>query len=429
MQLKGILRNKLFGNLIIFTLSTILNKGLNFFVLPILTYYLTKEDYGYLGFVMSVVTISSIYVGLWPGNFLIAKFSAFGKEKMAAYLSNILIILILTFLAVLGLLYLFEAQLFASFSDRDELILSIGFYTLFMVCFNILNTITQLEKNAKKFALMQFIFSFGSLGIALVLIILLHYGWKGKFYAEMGLYAIFAAYMLYYLIREEYVRFSPSAAKLKELFAYLFPMTFHVVGIFLMVTIDKVILARYLPLESVGIYTISMTMAVIVNIVFDAMLRAWEPYIFEKLSGGSREDMQWVVRTTLLYSLFAIVFAIIYIVAIPWVFPIMVDEKFSDALHYIPWLVAAFTLEGLRKPIATLLMHKNRVKTLGGISFSAAILNIALNIMLIRHYGIMGAIYATLIAFCYLYLMTLLFARSAAVSEKRVRADGKGESS
>ncbi len=409
MQLKKILGSKLFGNMIIFTLSTVVNKGLNFFLLPVLTYYLTKEDYGYLGFVMSVVTISSIYVGLWPGNFLMAKFSLIGKEKMAAYLSNIFVILILSFFAVVAILYLFEDMLFGSFTNPDTLILSIGFYTLFMVCFNILNTITQLEKNAKKFALMQFLFTFGSLGTALVLIIYLHLGWQGKFYAEMAFYAAFALYMLYYLTDRRYVTFSVSIQKLHELFAYLFPMTFYVVGIFLMVTIDKVILARYMPLEAVGIYTISMTMAVIINIVFDAMLQAWEPYMFEKLSSDTPLDLRWVVRTTLLYSLFAVVLAIVYIVVIPWVFPIMVDAKFADALHYIPWLVAAFTLEGLRKPLATFLMHKNRVKTLGAVSFSAAMLNIALNIVLIQIYGIMGAIYATLVAFFYLYLLTLFF--------------------
>ena len=50
-------KNKLLNNTLIFTLSTIFNKGINFFILPILTYYLTKEDYGSLGLIVSIVTI------------------------------------------------------------------------------------------------------------------------------------------------------------------------------------------------------------------------------------------------------------------------------------------------------------------------------------------------------------------------------------
>ena len=63
--MKKLFSNKLINNIVIFTLSTVMNKGLNFFILPILTFYLTKDDYGYLGFIMSIVTISTIYVGIW----------------------------------------------------------------------------------------------------------------------------------------------------------------------------------------------------------------------------------------------------------------------------------------------------------------------------------------------------------------------------
>lgn len=409
--LKKLLKNKLLGNVFIFTLSTVVNKGLNFFVLPVLTFYLTREDYGYLGFIMSVVTITSIYVGLWPGNFLIAKFSHYGKEKMAHYISNIFVILIVSFVAVLAVLLMLQNVIFIHFPDRVHVIFLLSVYTLFMVCLNILNTITQLEKNAKKFALMQFVYSLSSLGIGLLLIIKFHLGWKGKFYGELSILFFLSLYMLYYFVKEHYVVFDVSTQKLKELFNYLFPMTFHVVGIFLMVTIDKVILAKYMTLEAVGIYTISMTMAMIVNILFDSTIRAWEPYLFEKIQTGRAEDMNWIIKSLVLYTLFIIVAALIYNWLIPWIFPVMVDEKFKDALHYIPWLVVAFSLEGLRKPLSSFLMHKNKVKTLGSVSLVTALINIALNIMLVQKYGIMGAVYATLFSFFFLYIVTIFLVK------------------
>ncbi len=409
--MKRVLKNKLLSNVFIFTLSTVVNKGLNFFVLPILTFYLTKEDYGYLGFIMSVVTITSIYVGLWPGNFLVAKFSNYGKEKMAHYMSNIFVILLLSFAMVVAILLLLQDVIFVNFKDSFFVIMLISFYTLFMVCFNILNTITQLEKNAKKYAIMQFIYSLTSLGIALLLIIKLHFGWEGKFYAELSVLFLISLYMVYYFVKEKYVVFDVSLQKLKELFNYLFPMTFHVVGIFLMVTIDKVILAKYMTLEAVGIYTISMTMAMIVNIVFDSTIRAWEPYLFEKIHTQKPEDMNWIIKSLIVYSLFIVVAAFIYVVLIPYIFPVMVDEKFMEALHYIPWLVIAFSLEGLRKPLSSFLMHKNKVKTLGAVSLLTAMINISLNVVLIQKFGIMGAVYATVFSFFFLYIVTIFLVK------------------
>ena len=85
----------------------------------------------------------------------------------------------------------------------------------------------------------------------------------------------------------------------------------------------------------------------------------------------------------------------------------MVDEKFMEALYYIPWLVIAFSLEGLRKPLSSFLMHKNMVKTLGAITLFSALINIVLNIIWIQKYGISGAAYATITSFVILYIMTI----------------------
>lgn len=388
-------------------ISTVLNKGLNFFMLPVLTYYLTKEDYGYLGFIVSVVAIASIYIGLWPSNFIMAKFSAYGKEKMAYYISNVFLILGVTFILVFIFMFLFQDIIFVNFKDSFFLIILISFYTLFVVVFNILNTIIQLEKNAIKYAIFQSLYLLSSLGIALLLIIKLDYGWQGKFYAELFILSLISVYTMYYFVKERYIVFNISIAKSKELFIYLFPMTFHVIGLFLMGTIDKVFLAKYINVEAVGVYTIAMTMSIIVNIVYDSAIKAWDPYFFEKVSSKRVEDMNSIIKSLVVYSLFVLLSAFVYIQLIPYIFSIMIDEKFNEALLYIPLLVIGFSFEGLRKPLASFLMHKNMVKTLGVISLLAAAVNIALNIILIQKFGISGAAYATIISFAFLYIVTL----------------------
>jgi len=125
--MKALLKSKLLSNTLIFTISTFLNKGLNFFILPVLTYYLTRDDYGHLGFIVSVVAIASIYIGLWPGNFLMAKFSSYGKERMQGYLFNIFVITGITFFVVLVFLLLMKDILFVNFHNPVSLIFLISF--------------------------------------------------------------------------------------------------------------------------------------------------------------------------------------------------------------------------------------------------------------------------------------------------------------
>jgi len=405
--MKKLLQNKLLGSAMIFTLSSIFNKGLNFAILPVLTHYLSRDDYGHLGFIVSVVAIASIYIGLWPSNFVMAKFSSYGKERMSRYLSNILVIILVTFLLVMGAMYLFEDTLFTNFHNRTSLIVLISVYTFFLVIFNTFNTIVQLEKNALKYAMFQSSYLFSSLGLALLLIIVYGFDWRGKFYAELLVLFFLALHSLWYFRKAGYLVWDVSADRLKELFSYLFPLTFFVVGLFLMGTIDKVVLAKYMNIEAVGIYTIAMTMSIIVNIVYDSAIKAWEPHFFERIATKKPEDMNFIIKTVLLYSLFVVVASAVYIVLIPYVFHIMIDAKFSESLRYIPLLVIGFSLEGLRKPLASFLMHKDKVKTLGVVTLAAALVNIVLNIVWIQQYGISGAAYATIAAFGLLYVVTL----------------------
>jgi O-antigen/teichoic acid export membrane protein len=403
------LNSKLIKNIVIFVLGTVFNKGMNFFILPVLTYYLTKDDYGMIGIITSVVTISAIYIGFFPSTFVMVKYSKFGKEKMAKYISNVLVLMFVSFLVVLTLLYFSRDFIFSSYGDSGYLVIYIAFLCFFQVFWQQLTTIIQLEKDALKFVIYQFIQTIATIGLALLLIIKFSWGWEGKFYAELSIFFVSACYSLYYLKKNGYIKLDFDSLKIKELFNYLFPLSFYVVGLYLMGTIDKIFLANLVSLEAAGIYAIAITMSIVINMVFDAILRAWEPYLFELLDKNNHEDNIKVVKVTYLYSLFVIGFMFIYILFVPYLFDIMIDEKFNEALLYIPILVVAYSFEGLRKPITELLNHLDKVKTVGVITFLAAVLNVILNIILIKEYGTYGAAYATAISFIFLYVVTFYY--------------------
>ncbi len=404
------MNSKLFKNIIIFVFGTIFNKGMNFFILPILTYYLTKEDYGMIGLITSVVTISAIYIGFFPSTFIMVKYSKFGKEKMAKYVSNILIIMLITFLIVCGVLYLFKDYIFTSYQDSGYLVIYIAFLCFFQVFWQQLSTIIQIEKDAIKYVLLQFMQTIAIIGLMLLLITQFSWGWKGKFFAELFIFFLSTLYAIYYLYKNQYFEINFDMSKIRELVKFLFPLSFYVVGLYIMGTVDKIFLANLISLEAAGIYAIAITMSIIINMVFDAILKAWEPYLFEFLNSNSYSDKIQAVKGIYLFSLFVIVFMLFYMIIVPYLFHFMIDEKFNEALLYLPILIIAYSFEGLRKPVTELLNHLDRVKTIGTITFLAAILNVVLNIYLIPIYGIYGAAYATAISFGVLYLITLFYA-------------------
>ncbi len=400
---------KLLTNALIFTLSTVVNKGMNFFILPVLTYYLTKADYGMLSLITSITTIAVIYIGFFPSNFIMVKFSKFKKEGMAPYISNMLFLMLSSLVVVWGILFLLRSHLFVHYEERTLLVFLIAVICFFQVFSFILSTLIQLEQNALKYAAVQFVQTIATLSLALLLIIHFQWGWKGKFYAEFFIYGLFALFTFVYMVRHRYVRFDIDPAKIRELVRYLFPLTFFVLGLFLMGTVDKIFIANMVGLEEAGVYGIAVTMTFIINMVYDAVLKAWEPQSYQLLESGKAEDRKKVVQVTYLFSGFVVLSAALYVLIIPWLFHLMINAKFDHALSFIPILVVGYAFEGLRKPISNYLNHIDKVDLVGGITILAGGLNILLNYFFIRSYGTVGAAYATTISFGFLYFATLFF--------------------
>ncbi len=405
--MRRFLKNKLFSNALIFMFSAIFNKGINFFILPILTYYLTKDDYGMLALIMSVTTLCVVYIGLFPSNFLLVKKSSFSPEKFQKYVFHIILLIFVTFFIVGAVLYIFRDFIFMNYPQNGLLVVFIAFLALFQVFWQLLFTIIQLEKDAKKIAILQFIQSITIVGLTLLFVIKFSWGWKGKVFAEFSILMLFMFYSIYYLFKNNHIKVDFDWAKIVDIVSFLFPLTFTIVGLYLMGTIDKVFIANIITLEAAGIYAIALTMTIVINIVYDSALNAWQPYMYEYLDSDNYQDLKKVLNITYIFTLFVILSVIAYIWFSPYLFHLMIDEKFNDALKFLPILIIAYGFEGLRKPIVGFLYYVDRVKIAAFITFISAVINVILNLVLIKKYGVYGAAYATGISFFIQYVLTL----------------------
>ena len=400
---------KLFSNSMIYVLSLLFNKGLTFLLLPVLTFYLTKEDYGVLGLVTAISTMASIYVGFFPSGFLLARFAQYGKEKMAEYMHHILLLTIATTSLVLLILIGFQHYLLPEhLENKTILMVVITLYAMFTIFFRFIDTLLQVEQNAIKFAVLQTLQSVGSLGLGLVLIIEFSYGWKGKYYAELLILFFVFIYAIYYIVKNQYYKYNTDYKKLKELFVFLFPLTFSVLGLYLMGIIDRIFISNMLGLEAAGIYNVAITMAIIINMVYDAISKALNPILYENLVKDQKDSRIKIVKLIYLYSFVCIAIFALFVLILPYVFHLMVNGKFEEALILIPILAVGFTFEGLRKVLEAPLVFKHKVKSLATITLIAGLINIILNYFLIKIYGINGAAYATLISFLVLYIISFI---------------------
>ena len=401
---------KLLSNSGIYIISVLFNKGLNFALLPILTFYLSREDYGTLALITAISTIASVYIGLFPSTFIISRFALYGKETMARYMHNMLLITIVSYFIVLAVLLLFRDLILpAGIDDKFMILILISLYSLFSVAFNVLDTLFQVEKNAFKFATLQTLQSVSAVALTLLLVIEFSYGWKGKYFAELAVFASVAVYTFWYIRTHGYYTVDTDKKKIRELTGFLFPLTFNVLGLYILGTADRIFISNMVGLEAAGVYAVAISMAFIVNIVYDSIMKAVLPFFHGYLAEGTEHGRWEVVKLTYIYSAGCIVVLVGFLLTVPYVFDLMIDPKFHQALEYIPFLAIALTFEGLRKILGGYFTFYGKVKTVAMITLSAALMNVALDYYLIGLHGPMGAAEAILITFVLLYFTNLIF--------------------
>lgn len=168
----------------------------------------------------------------------------------------------------------------------------------------------------------------------------------------------------------------------------------------LMITVfaqtDRIMLKLMVGDASVGYYSAAVTCAGMTGFVFAAVIDSVRPSIFEAKK-ISREAYEGRVR--LLYSLIVYA-ALLQCVAVTllsgWVIDLLYGADYGpavDALRIVVWYTA-FSYIG---PVRSIwMLAEGKQKYLWIVNLSGAILNVALNFVLIPHLGLLGAAWASL---------------------------------
>jgi O-antigen/teichoic acid export membrane protein len=402
---------QIFTNAFIYSLSTLLSKAVSFLLLPILTYYLSRGDYGILGIITAVSTIVSTYVGLNPSLFLIVKGGQKGKAKLSEYIYHSILLTVISFGFVLLIIFVFHTLFLPEeLSGNRWILVMIAIYSLCNTNIRILDTVLQLEKKAFQSSLLLSAQSLLSLGLALLLIIRFSFHWEGMYFSDFLVTVLLSGFSLTILRKKGYIRIAYDKEKLRELFQYLFPLTFHVIGIVIISSADKFFISKMISLQGVGIYNIACTVGMVIAVLHDSLLKAWNPFFFEEIHRDDHTVNIKIVRFIYLYFTCSIFVVLLFVWLLPWVFPLLINEKFSDALPLIPIIAFGYTIMGARNIVAGYLYHAYKTNIIASLSIMAGCINIGLNYFLIQHHGLYGAAESMLLSYIFLFLATLYFA-------------------
>jgi O-antigen/teichoic acid export membrane protein len=421
----------------IYGLSSIIGKAINFILVPFYTStsILKVEEYGIVTELYSYVAVLNVLYlyGMETAYFRFTSKSSDGEQEIYSNVfSSILITTIL--LTIFLVTSATPIVNFLEFQGQERYV----YWFAAIIAIDSLMAIPfvklRYERKAKQFATYKLINIFLNLGLNLFFLYFCKNIWAGSLFPQLK-GAISHVYNPNYNV--EYVFISNLIANacyllllfgvmkkarlvinykiLQPMIIYAFPLLLSQLAGNFNEMFSRMMLKKILPegyytginnQEALGIFGACYKISMIMTLAIQAFRYAAEPFFFRE--SHTKESKKIYARVFLyfgIFGLFSVLSISLNLDIIKLIF--LQDETYWSALHIVPILLFASLFLGLYYNLS--IWFKIKDKTYFGtiISVSAAIITIALNFILIPHFGYEGSVVTTL--FVYLYMCLLAY--------------------
>lgn len=376
------------------TLANILNAGIPFLLMPILTNYLTTTEYGRLDIFTTTMSFLIPLVGL---NFY-AGITVFYHDKKinnAKYVGTSLSITLLMgvgLLLITGMVYLLLPHLFFKYY-----LPFIVLFALFKVISETISTYWLLSESIFFFGLFKVSRTLLELLLSILFVVVFLWGLNGRILA-MGIVALGASLLsVIVFIKKHQVRLRIDKKLLKIGLAYSVPLIFHSIGGYILNISDRYFIDGMVSTSELGIYSAAYQVGMSFYVLQISFNQAWVPYFMRTINNENFNKLKMVKYTYLYAVLSVIIFFLIWLL-VP-VFYYFIGDEFQSGQSIVVWVLLGFLFNGFYYMVVNYLFYLKKTNIIATTTIIVGIINLVLNYFLIPIYGIKGAAISTAISF------------------------------
>tara|TARA_Y100000588_G_scaffold382377_1_gene469732 strand:- start:349 stop:1716 length:1368 start_codon:yes stop_codon:yes gene_type:complete len=385
--------------------GNLLPKVGSLFLLPIIANHLGADEYG---IVQSLTVLQSILIVFFTFGLERSIFRLFfdynNESAQKRFFGTLFYSILIIGLAFVSLLFLFNTLVGSIYNSIDfypyfaYMILSVYFSSI-GVCYTSYLQVRKKARSHLTLAILKF-----SLNYALVLffVIVMGRGAEGMLLGILLTHLLFSPF--YFWRTTQISRTSLDLGILKSTMAFSWPFVPSLVFAWVLNFSDRVLIERFLGTTDVGVYSIAYQLAMLITILYQAVLKAYSPYYFG-LAKNKDENYSKILNSNNALANGGIYISILFLLGVPLVFDLLFKPEYHEAIGLLPILVLGNLLLvflGLKK--LGLYQNKKSFQTMIAVILSG-IINVAFNLFLIPKYGMLGAAYSTFVAVLANYLM------------------------
>lgn len=409
-------KNLLKGTMV-YSLMNLVTKMGSFIFLPIITRLLTQEEFGIVGTLGPITSLFTVILGLGLYNAQMKKYVDLkdNEDEFGSYMfSSTMIIVVFNVLTYMFLFTPLAQKMFSYIVDLSK----VSYYPLIIVSVliattnafnNLATTLFRMKRMYMKVAIGSVVSLFTTYILAIYFIKSLKWGVFGNQFANLiALLIVFLFYFKDYFGKFKFrLNFNYVKYSLRNGLPLIFiELTDQVVNLS-----DRLVLAKFVSLATVGGYTLAFTGGRVLSVVTGSFVNSWTPEFYEAMkTDRTNPKITKSVENFIAIISFACVIAQLFAPeGIKLIFP----ASYHQAINYMALILAGIVVQALFCLDYFFHFHEDSIYIFYFTMF-AMIFNLVGNIIFIPRYPEIGPIIAawtTLLAFLFRAIMEMMIIR------------------
>jgi O-antigen/teichoic acid export membrane protein len=396
--------SQLLNSISIYTLSAFSNKAIPFFLLPIMTRYLTPADYGIVSLGGVIESIIIPFAGLSVSTAAVRKF--FDEDvEYSKYVGNLVYIWMVSSSVIIFGFFLFSPIISDLTNFPKDWFWALVFNSIFGVVIAFSLVLLQIQNKPIAYGTLQNAKTLVNVTFAILFVVGMGWNWQGRILANVLTTGIFFA-IACYLISKIKVIFQLEKTYIKHAIRFSLPLIPHVLGSLIILASDRLFLSYMIGLESVGIYSVGYSVGMIIGLLENSFNKAYMPWLFGVMKDCSELTKIKIVKITYLAFIILSGLALVLSLFAPWFLSFFVGERFSSSSQFVLWIAMGYAFVGMYKMVMKFLVFAEKTIFLSYITLFAVVINLILNYIFISQFGAIGAAQATTLTFLIKFLIT-----------------------
>lgn len=378
------------------------------------TYFLEKEYYGLVSFLLSAANLVWPFMAFGVHNTLVKFYTSYKTKEQKDKLLNLILLLPLGVSILLGLLGVFSYGWLLDYFDAGNELVKPYIWLIFLIAFatayfEVFFAWSKINYQSVFGNFMKEVFQRLCITLLLFLVYFSVINVSFFIYATASVFVIRAIAMQFYaffLYKPVFQLSFPNNLNSVLKYSALILIAGSVATILL--DLDKVMIEHYLPIENVAIYGIAVYIATVISVPQKAMHQIIHPLTADMLNNNDKKSLKNLYKRSSLTLL--VVSALIFILIIVNVnqLYLLIPEEYQISTFIVLLLSLVKLFDNMLGNNNSILFNSDYYRLVLVFGVILSIIAFVFNLILIPAYGILGAAVASFLAFAVYNISKLL---------------------